>query len=54
MISEDICLSLISVVTDKEVRWTIFSMSPFTAPEVDGFHAGFYQAEWSTVGMSSC
>ncbi|KAH9659016.1 reverse transcriptase domain-containing protein [Citrus sinensis] len=39
---------------DKEVRRTIFSMSPFKAPGVDGFHAGFYQAQWSTVGMSLC
>ena len=31
-----------------------FSISHFKAPRVDGFHAGFYQAQWSTVGMSLC
>ena len=29
-------------------------MSPFKAPGVDDFHYGFYQAQWSTVGMSLC
>ncbi|KAH9666870.1 reverse transcriptase domain-containing protein [Citrus sinensis] len=50
--SDDICLSLMSAVTDEEIRHTIFSMSPFKAPGVDGFHASFYQAQWNTVGMS--
>ena len=54
MISDDICLSLMSTVTNKEVRRTIFRMSPFNAPEVDGFHAGFYLAQWSTIGISLC
>ena len=52
MMSDDFCLSLMSPVTDEEIRRTVFSMSPFKAPGVDGFHAGFYQAQWNTVGMS--
>ena len=54
MMSDNICLSLMYVVIYEEVRRTIFSMSPFKAPGVDGFHDGFYQAQWSTVGMSLC
>ncbi|KAH9706368.1 hypothetical protein KPL70_012184 [Citrus sinensis] len=46
---DDFCLSLMSPVTDEEIRRTVFSMSPFKAPGVDGFHAGFYQAQWNTV-----
>ncbi|XP_024042019.1 uncharacterized protein LOC112099143 [Citrus clementina] len=52
VMSDDFCLSLMSPVTDEEIRRTVFSMSPFKAPGVDGFHAGFYQAQWNTVGMS--
>ena len=40
VMSDDICLSLMSAVIDEEVRRTIFSMSPFKALGV----AGFYQA----------
>ncbi|KAH9706363.1 hypothetical protein KPL70_012184 [Citrus sinensis] len=49
VMSDDFCLSLMSPVTDEEIRRTVFSMSPFKAPGVDGFHAGFYQAQWNTV-----
>ncbi|KAH9661422.1 reverse transcriptase domain-containing protein [Citrus sinensis] len=52
VMSDDFFLSLMSLVTDEEIRRTIFSMGPFKAPGVDGFHAGFYQAQWNTVGMS--
>ncbi|KAH9770764.1 putative ribonuclease H protein [Citrus sinensis] len=49
VLSDDFCLSLMFAVTDEEIRRTIFSMSPFKAPGVDGFDAGFYKAQWNTV-----
>lgn len=27
-------------------------MAPLKAPRIDGFHAQFYQSQWSTVGDS--
>ncbi|TYH63659.1 hypothetical protein ES332_D07G207900v1 [Gossypium tomentosum] len=37
---------LLAKVTEEEVRCSVFSMSPLKAPEADGFHAKFYQANW--------
>lgn len=36
----------------EDIRKAMFDMAPFKAPVSDGFHAGFYQKEWSTVGHS--
>lgn len=36
--------------TPDEVKKAIFDMSPYKAPGPDGFHAGFYQKSWATVG----
>lgn len=43
---------LLAKVTEEEVRCSVFSMSPLKAPEADGFHAKFYQANWEVVGVS--
>ena len=43
---------LSSLVFDKEIKQAIFSMKPFKAPGADGFHAGFYQQCWPTIGES--
>lgn len=36
-----------------EVHKALFSMAPWKAPGPDGFHAGFYQSNWNTVGAAS-
>lgn len=37
-------------LTSDEIKETMFDMAPFKAPGLDGFHAGFYQSQWSIVG----
>ena len=44
--------ALSSPISDDEIKSALFSMKPFKAPGPDGFHAGFYQRCWSTVGES--
>lgn len=38
-------------VSLEELKNVVFSMGPFKAPSLDGFHALFYQSEWDTIGM---
>ena len=36
-------------VTRKEVEVSLWSVKPFKAPGLDGYHAGFYQRNWHIV-----
>lgn len=38
--------------SSEDIKRAMFDMAPFKAPGPDGFHAGFYQKEWNTVGQS--
>ncbi|MCH79274.1 putative non-LTR retroelement reverse transcriptase [Trifolium medium] len=41
-------------ITNAEVKEAVFNMSPWKAPGLDGFPAGFYQKSWDIVGQSVC
>lgn len=41
-----------ALVSDEEIKMTIFKMAPYKALGPDGFHAGFYQKAWGVVGNS--
>ncbi|GMI87106.1 hypothetical protein HRI_002379900 [Hibiscus trionum] len=51
-IHRDAMQGLLREVTLDEVTEVVFSMSPLKAPGADGFHATFFQKNWSTVGES--
>lgn len=38
----------------EEIKTVVFAMSPYKVVGPDGFHAGFYQRCWTTVGASVC
>ncbi|GMJ00023.1 hypothetical protein HRI_003671500 [Hibiscus trionum] len=42
------------VVSREEISSALFQMSPSKAPGIDGFHASFYQKNWSIVGDVVC
>ncbi|KAL9663454.1 hypothetical protein QQ045_018840 [Rhodiola kirilowii] len=35
--------------TEREITEALFQLCPSKAPRLDGFHAGFYQSNWSTL-----
>ena len=39
-------------ITDVEIRSALWSLKPYKAPEPGGFHAGFFQRFYPTVGSS--
>lgn len=49
-VTDHIHASMCREVTKEEVRSALFDMAPYKAPGPDGFHAGFYQHAWDTVG----
>lgn len=40
--SDENCSSIVSMVTDEEVRANLWTLKPFKAPELDGLHTGFF------------
>lgn len=42
--------SLDEPYTSEEVQKALFGMAPWKAPGPNGFHAGFYQSNWTMVG----
>lgn len=44
--------NLVAPVNLGEVRAALFNMKSWKAPEPDGFHAGFFQSQWSYIGIS--
>ncbi|GKV39420.1 hypothetical protein SLEP1_g47185 [Rubroshorea leprosula] len=48
--NEDLC----RVVSDEEIRATVFQMGALKAPGVDGFPGCFYQHHWDLVGNDVC
>ncbi|XVF08056.1 hypothetical protein REPUB_Repub06bG0192700 [Reevesia pubescens] len=50
-LSEEQVLSLVHIPQENEIRTALKSMAPFKAPGMDGFQAGFYQANWEFLGM---
>lgn len=36
----------------NDIKEAMFDMAPFKALGPDGFHAGFYQNQWSTIGAT--
>ena len=49
-IPEDTNNKLITIPTAKEVCDAVFNIHPDKAPGPDGFSAGFFRTNWSTVG----
>lgn len=49
-VTDYIHLSMCREITKDEVKMALFDMSPYKAPGPDGFHAGFYQRAWNTIG----
>lgn len=43
-LEDDLIGSLNAEISMEEVRQALFSLAPFKAPRVDGFHVKFYQA----------
>lgn len=41
-------------VTNEEIKWALFDMSPLKALGSDSFHALFFQKQWNTVGDAVC
>lgn len=54
LIDNCILNNLSRIVDDAEIIDTVFSISPMTAPGVDGLHAIFFQTKWHVVGSSIC
>lgn len=53
LLSDDVfCLGCL--VSDEEVRKTVFGMAPLKAPRMDGFQAKFFQSQWEFMGPSIC
>ncbi|GAU43826.1 hypothetical protein TSUD_399190 [Trifolium subterraneum] len=50
----EVIRNLAGPVQDQEIKYAMFSMSPWKAPGPDGFPAGFYQKSWGTVGNNVC
>ena len=44
--------SISHLVTEEEIRATLWSLKAFKAPGPDGLHAGFFQRFWLMVGRS--
>ena len=44
--------SLAMPIDKEEIHAAICQMSPLKAPGIDGYPAGFYQAQWHIVGES--
>jgi len=53
-LSDENCSSIGSMVTDEEVRASLWTLKPFKAPGPDGLRAGFFQHFWVEVGSSVC
>jgi hypothetical protein len=53
-ISESDYDCLKKAISHMEVRDALFAMSPWKAPGLNGFPAGFYQNGWSDMGSSLC
>ena len=49
-LSEEENVSISCGVTEEEVKAALWSLKAFKALGLDGFHAGFFQRFWSTVG----
>jgi hypothetical protein len=45
VMNDDLCKDF----SDEEISDALFQISPLKAPGVDGFHARFYQRNWSTI-----
>ncbi|XP_057747767.1 uncharacterized protein LOC130966964 [Arachis stenosperma] len=48
-LSTEACARLIDLVSFAEVKSAVFSISPFKAPDPDGFQAFFYKEYWEIV-----
>ena len=49
-LSKEENVSISGGVTEEEVKAALWSLKAFKAPGLNGFHAGFFQRFWSTVG----
>ena len=42
------------LVSQYEIKASLFEMAPYKAAGIDGLHIGFYRSMWSIVGRSVC
>lgn len=49
-IGPDLCSSLLSPITNDEVKQALFSMNSYKAPGPDGFQPIFFKSYWHIVG----
>lgn len=50
LVSEANQYSLLTPISDEEVKQATFDINPDKAPSSDGFGSKFFQAYWSTIG----
>ena len=53
-LNESELVALYKLVSNMEVKDTIFSMGVFKALGLDGLHDLFYQSQWDVVGKLIC
>ncbi|XP_050222138.1 uncharacterized protein LOC126672232 [Mercurialis annua] len=51
VIEASILSKISAVVTEEEIKLSLWDMNPWKAPGIDGLHASFYQSHWSIVGQ---
>lgn len=53
-VSDEMNVALLKLFVMEEIQMALTQMAPLKAPGPDGFPAGFYQSNWSTVGDAIC
>ncbi|KAI0505090.1 hypothetical protein KFK09_016047 [Dendrobium nobile] len=54
VLNDDFASSIISVVTDEEIKTAVFTGSSTSAPGPDGFNFHFFKTAWHILGPTVC